>query len=406
MMKKHNTRDIKNRMRINQTFFSTSRGKAMGLGVLASLMVLLYFAYSTWASRTEPSYVTEVVKLGSLERAITSLGNLQPKDYVDVGTQVSGQLKKVHVAIGDTVKKGQLLAEIDPTVYATKVDADRASLADLRAQLIGLAATLKLSTQEYKRVQVLHPSGAASQKALDEALSAYTNAKAAVASIKAQVMKAESTLKGDMANLGYTKIYAPAEGTVVSQTVLEGQTINSSQSAPTILRIANLDVMTLNAEVAEADVSHLRVGMPVYFTTLGHSNRRWESTIRQIMPTPTMINNVVLYTVLVDVENKDRRLMTQMTAQVFFVQGQAHHLPLVPLNALRKSADGQSDQVQVLTDNGVEVRKVKVVLTNRSQAAIASGVKPGEQVIVRTKAPANSRHEKPNNALIGSTGKI
>jgi macrolide-specific efflux system membrane fusion protein len=392
-------------MKIHRAFFSTPRAKVIGLGVVASMIALLYFAYNSWVQRSEPSYITQIVRIGFLEQAITSLGNLQPKDYVDVGTQVSGQLKKVHVVIGDTVKKGKLLAEIDPTVYATKVAADRASLADLQAQLIGYTATLKLHTQAYKRVQALHKIGAASQKALDEALAAYTTAKAAVTSSKAQIIKAESTLKGDMANLGYTKIYAPIDGTVVSQTVLEGQTINSSQSAPTILRIANLDVMTLNAEVAEADIANLKVGMPVYFTTLGHNTRRWQSAIRQIMPTPTVTNNVVLYTVLVDVDNKDRHLMTQMTAQVFFIQGQVYNLPLIPLSALQKSADGKTDQVQVLTERGVEVRKVKVVLTNRAQAAIASGVKPGEQLIVKTKISGNARQQK-QNSTVGPTAKI
>jgi macrolide-specific efflux system membrane fusion protein len=151
------------------------------------------------------------------------------------------------------------------------------------------------------------------------------------------------------------------------------------------VRIANLGVMTLNAEVAEADVGKLKPGMPVYFTTLGQNDRRWKSTIRQVLPTPTVTNNVVLYTVLVDIDNPDGQLMTQMTAQVFFVQGEASALPLVPLSALQPQG---KDKYQVQVDKGgsLETRTVTVALANRSQAAISSGLKAGEKVILSQSA--------------------
>lgn len=360
-------------------FFMTKRAKWIGglLGIL--LIILSYFTYNQLGDA--PTYATERVYVGDLEKTITSLGNLQPKDYVDVGAQVSGQLKKVYVKVGDSVKKGQLLAEIDPTVYLTKVEAARASLGDLQAQLRGERSALQLKAATYRRNRQLAKTGALSQQALDEAQSAYQETQATVDSLLAQIKKAGSTLKGDIANLSYTKIYAPVAGTVVSQSVLEGQTINSSQTAPTLLRIANLTVMTLNAQVAESDVPSLKVGMPVYFTTLGHHGRRWQSTIRQIMPTPTMTNNVVLYTVLIDVDNPDGRLMTQMTAQVFFVQARVKKLPLISIHALKKMSDGKY-QVRILTRQGIETRQVQVALINRHQAAIAQGVKVGEEVLV------------------------
>lgn len=350
------------------------------------LFILVFIAgYLVYQSFAEPqvSYTTETAQLGVLEKTVTSLGSLQPKDYVDVGAQVSGQLKKVYVEVGDIVKKGQLLAEIDSTVYQSKVDADRASLTDLKAQVVGQLAKLRLAEKTLRRIHALAKVGAVSQKERDEAEAASSDAKALLGSLYAQIKKAESTLSGDLANLSYTKIYAPVEGTVVSQTVLEGQTINSSQTAPTLLRIANLDVMTLNADVAESDVPNIKVGLPVYFTTLGHSNRKWQSVVRQIMPTPTITNNVVLYKVLVDVDNQDRRLMTQMTAQVFFVLGRVENLPIVPIKALEKTKDQKGDQLSVLTASGIQPRRVKVALMNRTKAAIAEGIKPGEKIVLK-----------------------
>lgn len=125
-------------------------------------------------------------------------------------------------------------------------------------------------------------------------------------------------------------------GTIVSQSVKQGRTINANQTAPVIVRVANLSVMTAKARVAEADISKLSEGMPVYFTTLGSKDRKWEGTVRQILPTPETINDVVLYNVLVDANNEDGRLMTDMTAQMFFVLGKADNVPLVAVSALQK----------------------------------------------------------------------
>ena len=152
------------------------------------------------------------------------------------------------------------------------------------------------------------------------------------------MQQTESTLRGDEANLGYTKIYAPIAGTVVSQAAKQGQTLNANQQAPIVMRIADLSTMTVQAQVSEADVPKLHVGMDVYFTTLGGDNRRYYGKLRQIPPTPTVVNNVVLYDALFDVENPNQALMTQMTAQVFFVASSAKDAVLVPLTALRPVA--------------------------------------------------------------------
>src|SRR5512134_3003942 len=296
-----------------------------------------YYAWQTWFSQDRDSValVTAVATRGDLEDTVTATGTLQPKEFVDVGTQVSGQLKKLHVEVGAIVKAGQLLAEIDPSVYQSKVDADRAQLLNQRAQLADREAQLALADLQLTRQQNLARENATSADALQSAEAARQSALAQVNSIKAQMQQTESTLRGDEANLGYTKIYAPIAGTVVSQAAKLGQTLNANQQAPVVMRIADLSTMTVQAQVSEADVPKLRVGMDVYFTTLGGDNRRFHGKLRQIPPTPTVVNNVVLYDALFDVANPEQRLMTQMTAQVFFVVASAKEAVLVPLAALR-----------------------------------------------------------------------
>ncbi|HNX71815.1 efflux RND transporter periplasmic adaptor subunit [Rivihabitans pingtungensis] len=377
-----------------------------GWGVVVMLLAAAgWWGWRQWSAAAQPGYVTQTVAVGTLEKVVTALGSVQPKDYVDVGTQVSGQLRELHVQIGDTVQKGQLLAEVDPTVYATRVAADKASLRDLQAQRARQASVLQLAEVQKKRTRELLALSAASQDAVDMADAAAAQARATLESLAAQIDKAQSTLAGDEANLGYTKIYAPMDGVVVSQPVFKGQTVNSAQQAPTLMRVANLDVMTVNAQVAEADVPQLKPGMPVYFTTLGHAERRYQSRIRQILPTPEKVNDVVLFTVLIDIDNRARELMTNMTTQTFFVLGRAENLPVVPLSALRPLGEGgKLYGARVLTENGIERRKVKVALSSRTEAAIASGLAAGETLIVSDGRPRAGKAGggKSNNPSAGA----
>jgi macrolide-specific efflux system membrane fusion protein len=310
---------------------------AITLAVALSLGAGGYYGYGAWsgASSSAAQYTTAIVQRGDLEDSVTATGILQPRDYVDVGTQVSGQVKKLHIEIGSIVKAGQLLAEIDPTVYTSKVDADRAQLRTQEAQLADKQAQLALAEQQFKRQTNMQRENATTQDAVDTAAAALRSAKAQIDVLKAQADQTRSSLRGNEANLSYTKIYAPMAGTVVSQAAKQGQTLNANQQAPIVLRIADLSTMTVQSQVSEADISKLRVGMDVYFTTLGSQSKRWYGKLRQIEPTPVTVNNVVLYNALFDVENPDRALMTQMTAQVFFVTAHAKDAVLVPITALR-----------------------------------------------------------------------
>jgi len=331
---------------------------------------------------------------GTVEDVVTAQGKLETREYVDVGAQVSGQLKRVHVEIGDVVKKGDLLAEIDPRVYAARVEADEARLRTLRAQLAEQEAQIRFARRVYERNQRLIAEQAVSQEALEDSETNWKVAEARAGSLQAQIEEAESTLDGDRTNLTFTKIYAPIDGTVVLQSAQEGQTLNAVQSAPVVVQLADLDRMTVRAQVAEADVMRITPGQAAYFTTLGAMDQRWPGTVRQVLPSPEVINEVVLYNALIDVDNTDRRLMTGMSVQVFFVLGRAENVPLVPIAALRErvveadTAAGEAHRVQLKTAAGVESRVVHVGIRNRRVAAVVDGLAAGDEVLLP--APAAS----------------
>jgi len=369
-----------------------------------------WYWYASAARQPEQNAQQPItISRGTIQEVVTAQGKLESKQYVDVGTQVSGQIKKLHADIGDTVKQGQLLAELDPRVYQAQVEANEARLNSLRAQLNQQKAQLTLAEQNFKRNRDLFGVNAVSQQALQESETEAAVARAQVASIQAQIQETESNIKGNQTNLSFTKIYAPMSGTVTTRPAREGQTLNANQSAPTILQIADLDTMTVRAQVAEADVTKLKEGMPVYFTTLGSTERRWHGTVRQILPAPQVVNEVVLYDVLIDVKNEGRQLMTGMTTQVFFIFGKAENVTIAPAEALthplpeQNNNSGKAYRITVLTEEGRDHRVIHVGLQTRTQAEVTAGLNPGERILVSrpqgqgTATAQNSRPRASNN---------
>jgi membrane fusion protein, macrolide-specific efflux system len=367
----------------------TRLGKIISILAFLTLVGGGFYWYASAARAPQTDALRPIaVTRGTIEEVVTSQGKLEAKRFVDVGTQVSGQLKKIHVEIGSTVTSGQLLAEIDPRVIQTQVEANEARINSLKAQLTQQKAELTLAEQNLKRNRDLIAVNAVSQQVLQESESQAAVAKAQVDSIAAQIQETESNLRGNRTNLGFTKIYAPIAGTVTTLPAREGQTLNANQSAPTILQIANLDLMTVRAQVAEADVTRLKEGMPVYFTTLGNGERRWQGKVRQILPSPQIANDVVLYDVLIDAKNEGRQLMTGMTTQVFFIFGKAENATIIPAEALTRrvreqdNEKGKAYRVSVATDSGQEQRVVHVGLQTRTQAEVTDGLEPGERILV------------------------
>lgn len=370
---------------------------------VVALLVAAGGGIAVWrAGLPAMDYQTEAVTRSDIEATVTAIGTLQPRRYVDVGAQVSGQITRLRVEPGAQVSKGDLLVEIDPSVQRATVDAGRASLAGLRAQRADQQAQHRLAGQQLARQRQLARDGATREEDLQAAEAALASASARIDHLNAQIDQTQATLKADEARLGYTRIYAPMAGTVVSVEAREGQTLNATYQTPNILRIADLSAMTVWTEVSEADVRRVKEGMPVYFTTLGSAGsarpRRWNGHVRQVLPAPSAsqasatagagqapapATKAVAYTVLFDVGNEDAELMPQMTAQVVFVTGKAEQALTVPLVAVQ-AAQGQDGHVaRVLDERGrPEQRSVRLGVRSRHQAQVIQGLREGERVIV------------------------
>ncbi|WP_273829194.1 efflux RND transporter periplasmic adaptor subunit [Pseudomonas sp. SBT1-2] len=377
--------------------------------LLVTLCLIPIVALAAWQILPpgRDQFATVQVSRGTIESSVTALGTLQPRRYVDVGAQASGQIRKIHVEAGDPVKEGQLLVEIDPATQQAKLDASRFSIENLQAQLQEQRAQNELARQKYQRQQNLAAGGATRDEDVQTARAELKATQARVDMIQAQIRQAQASLRSDQAELGYTRIYAPMSGTVVAVDAREGQTLNAQQQTPLILRIARLSPMTVWAEVSEADIGHVKPGMSAYFTTLSGGTRRWTSTVRQILPIPPKPLNessqgsgspnsssksgsgrVVLYTVLLDVDNADNTLMAEMTTQVFFVAERAQDVLTAPLAALQGSAESGMQLARVVAKNGsIEERKVRVGISDRLRIQVLDGLDEGDHLLI---GPAQS----------------
>ncbi|QTT87938.1 efflux RND transporter periplasmic adaptor subunit [Pseudomonas chlororaphis] len=377
--------------------------------LLVTLCLIPVVAFAAWKILPpgRDQFATVQVSRGTIESSVTALGTLQPRRYVDVGAQASGQIRKIHVEAGDPVKEGQLLVEIDPATQQAKLDASRFSIENLQAQLQEQRAQNQLARQKYQRQQNLAAGGATRDEDVQTAHAELKATQARIDMIQAQIRQAQASLRSDQAELGYTRIYAPMSGTVVAVDAREGQTLNAQQQTPLILRIARLSPMTVWAEVSEADIGHVKPGMTAYFTTLSGGARRWTSTVRQILPIPPKPLNessqgsgspnsssksgsgrVVLYTVLLDVDNADNALMAEMTAQVFFVAERAQDVLTAPIAALQSSADSGVQLARVVAKNGsIEERKVRVGISDRLRIQVLDGLDEGDHLLI---GPAQS----------------
>ena len=364
--------------------------------------LMLAAALAAWPLLTpgRDAYDTVPVTRGDIESSVTALGTLQPRQYVDVGAQASGQIHKIHVDVGTEVKEGQLLVEIDPSTQTAKLDASRFAIDNLKAQLQEQGALHDLAQHKYRRQQHLAKGGATREEDVQAAQAEVRTTQARIDMFTAQIRQARASLRSDEAELGYTRIYAPMAGTVVALDAREGQTLNAQQQTPLILRIARLSPMTVWAQVSEADIGQVKPGMQAWFTTLSGGNRRWSSNVRQVLPVPPKPLNetgqgggspasksgsdrVVLYTVLLDVDNHDQALMPEMTTQVFFVAGQARDVLLAPIVALQGTAESERQTARIVTASGkVEPREIRTGISDRLRVEIIDGVNEGDHLLI------------------------
>ena len=295
-----------------------------------------------------PQYITAEVTQGDIESSVLATGILEATKMVSVGAQVSGQVRKMYVELGDQVKQGQLIARIDSVRQENDLKTAEASIKNQMAQLAVRQANLAKVEAEYNRQKAMYAQDATSRSELESAFANYKTAQADITAINAQIEQSRLTLATAKEDLGYTQIVAPMDGTIVAIVTEEGQTVNANQSAPTIVKLAKLDTMTIKAEISEADVMKVEEGQTVYFTTLGNNEKKIYAKLRKVEPAPNSINtdgntssssssSAVYYNALFDVPNEDGKLRIDMTAQVYIVLDEAKNVLTIPAAAIQGS---------------------------------------------------------------------
>lgn len=303
--------------------------------IIIAVAVLAVAAYFGWRAYTAPAadaaFKTATLERGDLDEVITANGTLNPVRVVSVGTQVSGTVSKLTVDYNDRVRAGQLLLELDPSVYAARLAASEANLASIRASQALAAANAARAGELYRQNFISRQE--------------YETTTANALGARAQVAQAEAQIRQDRTNLGYTVIRSPVAGVVISREVDLGQTVAASFNTPTLFKIArDLTEMQIEAAVAEADVSRVKVGQRVDFTVDAYGTRAFAGTVSQIRLNPTTQQNVVTYTVIVAVANPDGTLLPGMTANAAFLVSARRAVLLIPNAALSFKPEGWKPQ--------------------------------------------------------------
>lgn len=342
---------------------------------------------------------TVTVQRGDLQQTVDAIGKLQFHQFGDVNVQVAGQIKGVLFAVGDAVREGKVVMEISPVVRANQMESNRAQMARLRAELADQQAQTDFAELQFKRQTQLKAQNATREESVESSRMSLSSARARMDAINAQIQQLEATLKFDEESSRHTQILAPLSGTVVALNARPGQTVSVGQAGLPLMRIADLSQMTVQARVAEVDVTSLRRGMTANFTTPGYPGRTWSGKLRQVIPVPAEgtgeQGKQTFYNVLFEVNNPEQELMSGMTAQVQFIVAQAKDALLLPANLLGKRDAAGTYEVHVVSpDRRIVARQVKIGARTEQQAQVLSGLEAGEQVLAGP-VPARALQPKP-----------
>ena len=367
--------------------------KIKWLLIAIGIVAVALAAYFFWFNKQEKvDYITETVSRGDLAVTVNATGTVSAAQKVTVGAQASGQIKKLYIKVGDQVKKGDLIAQIDPITQQNTLQTKQAELASLNAQLANQKIQLDIASKQYQREQALLGEDASSREAVENAKDAWSAAQAALKQTQASIKQTTVAINTAEVELGYTKIIAPFTGTVVSVPVEEGQTVNANQTTPTIAEIADLSQMEVKLEIAEGDITKVKTGLPVEYTILSEPNEKFQTTLQSIDPGLTTLTDgtysessssdaAVYYYAKLLVPNAEGKLRIGMTTQNVITSQEVKNTLIVPTMAI-KNQKGKR-MVRVLQADGkVEEREIKIGLTDGLNTQAVSGLKEGEKVIM------------------------
>jgi len=349
-----------------------------------------WWARTAGQSGAAPTLAT--VARGTVSETVLASGQIEAKQLVSVGARVSGQIETLAVSLGDTVKAGDLIAQIDSQDQHNDVLQAEADLANIEAQIAAMQANLRKAELTLDRQTALGKSDWASKETIESATADVQVYTANLAALQAQKESAEVTVTTAKIELDRTRITAPISGTVVAVAVEQGQTVNATQSAPTLVKLADLDTMQVKAEISEADVVHVQPGQDVSFTILGEPQTTFTAKVRTIEPAPSEIEDsdtistdeAIYYNGLLDVANPEHKLRIGMTTQVSILLDKAENVLTVPAAAVKRDGEGSYVEVWDAKTGTATPTRVEVGLNDKVTAEIRSGLSEGQQVVTGT----------------------
>ena len=363
---------------------------------VAALVILAglgWYGYQKMQPKNEATFITEEVKRGKIAQTVSATGEIAATNLVDVGAQVSGQIKKMHVKIGDVVKEGDLIAEIDNVTQVNEVNTRKAQLQTYQAQLESAQVALKIAQRKYSRDKSLASADAVSKEEFEATEDSLATNRAKIKELQSSIRQTQIAINTAEKDLGYTRITAPSAGTVVSLVVEQGQTINSSQTSPTVVQIADLTSMTNKMQIAEGDATKVKAGQTVNFTILSEPDTPISAKLDSIDPGLTTMSqgsyskstdttsNAIYYYARATVPNPDGKLAIGMTTQNTVEIASADNVLMVPTVAI-KTKDGKKF-VRVLEANNQAVdREIQTGLKDSMNTEVKSGLNEGEKVVM------------------------
>ena len=370
--------------------------------ILLILGVGGYFIYDNFFKIKDEKveFITKKAKKGSFSKKVDATGEIFATELIDVGAQVSGQIKKLYVKLGDQVKKGDMIASIDSSTQQNSIDNKEAQLAIYKAQLESAKVALNIAKTQFDRENALFSKNATSKQEFESAKNTYSANSAKIKELEAQIKQTNIELSTAKINLGYTKITAPRDGTVVSVQVEEGQTVNANQTTPTIVNIADLSHVKMKMQIAEGDITKIKVGTPVEYSILSEPMKKFQTTVSSIDPGLTTLSDgsygssssskssyssssssssAVYYYSQSIVDNKDGILRIGMTTQNELLIANVEDAIIVPSIGIKKDENGTF--VYVLKDGKPVKTAVKTGIKDNLDTQIISGINEGDEII-------------------------
>lgn len=367
--------------------------------VLAGVIGAGYFYFNKGDESQQVHYITEAVQRGTLDKNVLATGSVRASKRTEVGAQVSGKVISLNVTLGQQVKKGDLIAEIDSSNQSNSLSTAEAELSSYQAQLKSAQVALEVAQSNFNRLSTLYAQQSASKLDLETAKNTLASAKATVDQAKSNVKSAQISVSNARTNLNYTQIVSPMDGVIVSIPISIGQTVNSAQTSPTIVHVADLSKMLVKLEVSEGDIAQVKTGQEISFTTLAEPNKPHQSKIDSVDPALTTLSDdnssneyveksgntdAIYYYANSLVDNSEQRLRIGMTVQGKISIAKRDNVLLVPTSAIKKQ--GADNVVDVLENNHPVEKKVELGISDSQHTEVVSGLNEGEQVITTQRA--------------------